>query len=87
MLEIVKLAPREGGTSCSHALPGSHFAGYRPNLLCRTSYQNIFHRYQIFFFNLDNPEPATGYPAPEKEVKELKLVNLDVFEQAPGCPN
>ena len=31
--------------------------------------------------------PAPGCPAPEQEVKALKIVKLDVFEQAPGCPN
>ena len=35
-----------------------------------------------FFFNLDNLEHA-----PEKEVKALKIVKLDVFEQATGCQN
>jgi hypothetical protein len=36
---------------------------------------------------LDNLEPAPGCPAPEKEVIALKIVELDVFEQASGCPN
>ena len=32
-------------------------------------------------FNLDNLEPAPGRPAPELEVKALKIVKLDVLNQ------
>jgi hypothetical protein len=39
------------------------------------------------FFNLDNLEPASGRPDPELEVKALKIVKLDVLEQAPGYIN
>ena len=38
------------------------------------------------FFNLDNLEPAPWRPAPELEVKVLKIGKLDVLEQASGCP-
>ena len=37
--------------------------------LCRTSYQYLFHGYQITFLNLDNLEPAPGRPVPELELK------------------
>ena len=40
-----------------------------------------------YFFKLDYLEPAPGRPAPELEVKVLKIVKLDVVEQAPGCIN
>ena len=36
--------------------------------------------------NLFKKKPP-GRPAPELEVKELKIVKLDVLEQALGCPN
>ena len=39
------------------------------------------------FLNFDNLEPAPGRPAPEMEVKALKIGKLDVLEQASGCPN
>ena len=39
------------------------------------------------FFYLDNLETAPGRPAPELEVKALKIVKLDVLEQAPGYIN
>jgi hypothetical protein len=36
------------------------------------------------FFNLDILKPAPGRPV---EVKALKILKLDVLEQASGCPN
>ena len=52
------------------------------------NYIYIFHGNQIYiFFNLDNLEPALGRAAPELEIKALKIVKLDVLEQARGCPN
>ena len=42
---------------------------------------------KYFFFNLDHLEPAPGRPAPELDVKALKIVKLDVLEQAPGYIN
>ena len=42
---------------------------------------------KYFFFNLNHLEPAPGRQAPELEVKALKIVKLDVLEQAPGYIN
>ena len=36
--------------------------------------------------NLCKKKPP-GRPAPELEVKELKIVKLNVLEQAPDCQN
>ena len=48
---------------------------------------SIYFRDIKSFFNLDNLEPAPGRPAPELEVKALKIGKLDVLGQAPGGPN
>ena len=40
-----------------------------------------------YFFNFGHKEPDPGRPAPELEVKALKIVKLDVLEQAPGSIN
>ena len=86
MLEIVNLVLREGGISCSNAFLGICEAIFRGRdlIFCVEPHISIYFRDIKSFFNLDNLEPAQGRPAPELEVKALKIVKLDVLEQAPG---
>ena len=48
---------------------------------------SIFFTDNKSFFNLDNLETFPGCQAPEKELKALKIVKMDVSEHASGCPN
>ena len=89
MLEIVNLVLMEGGISCSYAFLGICVAIFKGRDLIFGVEPHI----SIYFtdikkiLNLDHLEPAQGRPAPEFEVKPLKIVKLDVLEQAPGCIN
>ena len=56
-------------------------------IFCVEPHISIYFRDINHFFNLDNLEPAPGRPAPELKVKSLKILELDVLGQAPGCPN
>ena len=89
MLETVNLVLREWGISCSYAFLGICeviFRGRDP-IFCVEPHISIYFTDIESFFNLDKLEPAPGRPAPEFEVKALKIVKLDVLEQALGCPN
>ena len=56
-------------------------------IFCVEPHISIYFTDIKYFFNLDNLEPALGRPAPELEVKALKIGKLDVLGQAPVCPN
>ena len=56
-------------------------------IFCVEPHINIYFTDIQYFFYLDTLEPAPGRPAPELEVKDRKIVKLDVLEQAPGCQN
>ena len=89
MLEIVNLVPMEGGISCSYAFLGiceAIFKG-RDLIFGVSPHISIYFTDSYYFFNLDHLEPAPGRPAPELVVKVLKIVMLDVLEQAPGNIN
>jgi hypothetical protein len=77
----------EGGISCSYAFLGICEAIFRGRDLIFgvETHISIYFTDIKYFFNLDYLEPAPGLPAPELEVKALKIVKLDVLEQAPGC--
>ena len=89
MLEIFNLFLREGGISCSYAFLGISKAIFRGRdiIFCVEPHISIYFKNIKYFFNLDNLEPGPCRPAPELEVKALKIVKLDVLEQALGCPN
>ena len=89
MLEIVNLVLREGGIACSYAFLGICEAIFRGKdlIFCVEPHFSIYFTGIQSFFNLDNLEPDPRRPAPEMEIKALKIVKLDVLEQAPGCPN
>ena len=90
MLEIVNLVVRVGGISCSYTFLGICEVILRGRDLIFFVWNLIsvnISRISNNFFNLDNMEPAPGCPAPEKDVKALKIIKLDIFEQASGCLN
>ena len=77
MREIVNLALNERGISCSYAFLGICEAIFRVEgrIFCVEPHIRDIKS----FFNLDNLEPAPGRPAPELEVKALKIGKLDVL--------
>ena len=81
MLEIVNLVLREGGIICSYAFLGIFEANFRGRYLIFSvePHISIYFTGMKSFFDLDNLEPAPGRPAPELEVKALKIVKLDVL--------
>jgi hypothetical protein len=89
VLEIVNLVLSERGISCSYAFLGICEAIFRVKglIFCVEPHISIYFRDIKSFFNLDNLEPAPGRPAPELEVKALKIGKLEVLGQVPGCPN
>ena len=89
MLEIVNLVLREVDISCSYAFLGICEAIFRGRGLFLYVDPHISINFMDIksFFNFNNLEPALGRPAPELDVKVLKLVKLDVMDQAPGCLN
>ena len=85
MLEIVNLVLMEGEISCGYAFLGICVAiirgkdlivGVEPHIII------YFTEIKYFFFNLDHLKQAL-----ELVVRALKIVKLDVREQAPGCIN
>ena len=89
MLEIVNLVLREGWITCIYAFLGICVVIFRVRglIFCMEPHISIYFTGIKSFFNLDNLKPAPGRPAPELEVKALKIVKLDALEQAPGYPN
>ena len=89
MLIIVHLVLREGGISCSYSFLGicEAFVRGRDLIFGEEPHISIYFTDIKYFFNLDHLEPAPRRPAPELEIKALKIIKLDVLEQAPGCPN
>ena len=75
------------GISCSYAFLGICEAIFRGRdlIFCVEPHISIY--FTESFFNLDNLKPVPGRPPPEFEVKALKIVKLDVLDQAAGCPN
>ena len=89
MFEIVNLVLREEGISCTYAFLGiceTFFRG-RDLIFGVEPHISIYFTDIKYLFNLDPLEPAPGRPAPELEIKALKIVKLDVLELSPGCPN
>ena len=89
MLEIVNLVLSERGISCSYVFLGICDVIFRVKglIFCVEPHISINFKDIKSFFDLDNLEPAPGRPAPELEVKALKIGKLDVLGQAPGFPN
>ena len=79
----------EEGISCSYAFLGICEAIFkvRDLIFGVEPHISIYFTDIKYFFNLYHLEPAPGRPAPELEVKALKIVKLDVLEQAPGYIN
>ena len=86
MLEIVNLVLREGGDIIQFLGICEAIFRVRDIFFCVEPHIRIYFTDLKSFFNLDNMELAPGLPAPELEVKALKMIKLDVLEQAPGCP-
>ena len=79
----------EGGISCSYEFLGIFEAIFKGRDLFFCVEPHISKHFTDIksFLNIDNLEPNLGRPAPEMEVKVLKIGKLDVLEQASGCLN
>ena len=84
-----QFSSKGGVISCSYAFLGicEAISRGRDLIFCVGSHIRIYLTDIKSFFNLGHLEPAPGRPAPELAIKTLKIVKLDVLEQAPGCPN
>ena len=89
MIKIVNLVINEGGISCSYAFLGICEAIFRGRdlIFCVKPHISIFLKNIKSFFNLDNLEPAERRPALLFLVLLPPILELDILEQAPGCPN
>ena len=89
MLKIVNLVLSEGGISCSKAFLWIWeliFRG-RDLIFCVEPHISIYLTDIKSFFYLDNLEPAQRRPAELFLVLLPPILQLDILEQAPGCPN
>ena len=89
MLEIVNLALPKGGISCSYAFLGicEAILRVRDLIFCVEPHISIYFIVIKSSFNLNNLEPAPGRSAYLFLMLLPLILDLDVKEHAPGCPN
>jgi hypothetical protein len=89
MLEIVKFSCKGGGISCSYAFLGICEAIFRGRDLffCVEPHIRIYLTDIKSFLNLDNLEPAQRRSALLFLVLLPPILELDILEQDPDCPN
>ena len=83
-----QFSPKEGGISCSYTFLGICEAIFRVRdlIFCVEPHISIYFMDIKSSFNLNNLEPAPGRPAYLFLMFLPLILDLDVLEQAPGCP-